>query len=464
MKKIQKISAFFMTVCLCLGLTACGGSKSEETTEKATEVATSTDVPIDQLYEGVVIDDSDMPIELPELGGQPVYIYSYDDTFGIRFDSEFRSRYPEYSDLIHYTDLSVANPDEDYLDALKSTVSTNEAPSLFIVDDSRVEEFLEWDYAASVDTVLPSEYYTANAYPYTVEYGTDANGELKAVTWECTPGVMYYNSKIADAVLGTSDPGKVQEMLSTPEKFMEVAAKMKEEGYYMMSTTEDLMRPFLDSKQTPWVTDGALTVDSAVTDYLEFSKGFYKNNYTLNQPRGTSQWSANMQNGRVFCYFGSSVWLSKGSVFVPNDQKYKACQGPFVYHLGGAYIFVGKNCPNKELVALILYTMTCDEDAMYDLGETDSVFPNNQAAVKRLIDDQIVMGDVLYGKTPLEIFDNVAKTLDRSNATKYDSQIDGILNAVALTYNTGNKSSVDEAIESLKARVSDSIEDFKTEE
>lgn len=464
MKKIRKISALLMTTCLCLGLVACGGNKGEETTEKATEVATSTDVPIDQLYEGVVIDDSDMPIELPELGGQHVYIYSYDDTFGIRFDSEFRSRYPEYSDLIHYTDLSVTNPDDDYMDALKSTVSTNEAPSIFIVDDSRVEEFLEWDYAAAVDTVLPSDYYTDTAYPYTVEYGTDANGELKAVTWECTPGVMYYNSKIADEVLGTSDPGKVQEMVSTPEKFLEVAAKMKEAGYYMMSTTEDLMRPYLDSKQTAWVTDGELTIDSAVTDYLEFSKEFYTNNYTLNQPRGTSQWSKNMQNGRVFCYFGSSVWLSKGSVFVPNDQRYKACQGPFVYHLGGAYIFVGKNCPNKELVALILYTMTCDEDAMYDLGETDSVFPNNQASVQRLIDDQIVMGDVLYGKTPLAIFDDVSKNLDRSNATKYDTQIDSILNAVALTYNTGNKSSAEDAIASLKTRVSDSIEDLKTEE
>ena len=464
MKKIQKIYAALMIVCLCLGLTACGGSKNEETTEKRVEVVATTTTPIDQMYEGVVIDDTDMPIELPQLGGQHVYIYSYDDSFGIRFDSEFRSRYPEYSDLIHYIDLSVTNPEEDYLDALKTTVSTKEAPSIFIVDDSRVEEFLEWDYAATIDTILPSEYYTENAYPYTVEFGTDANGELKAVTWEATPGVMYYNSKIADAVLKTSDPGKIQEMVSTPEKFMEVAAKMKEEGYYMMSSTEDLMRPFLDSKQTPWVTDGEITIDSAVEDYLEFSKEFYKNNYTLNQPRGNSKWSENMSNGKVFCYFGSSVWLSKGSVFVPKDQKYKACQGPFVYHLGGSYIFVGKNCPSKELVALSLYTMTCDVDAMYDLGETDSVFPNNRAAVKRLIDDQIVMGEVLYCKTPLVDFDNVASALDRSNATKYDAQIDNILSAVALTYNTGNKLTVEDAIDSLKKRVSEGIEDFKTEE
>ena len=113
---------------------------------------------------------------------------------------------------------------------------------------------------------------------------------------------------------------------------------------------------------------------------------------------------------------------------------------------------------------MILYTMTCDVDAMYDLGETDSVFPNNRAAVKRLIDDQIVMGEVLYCKTPLVDFDNVASALDRSNATKYDAQIDNILSAVALTYNTGNKLTVEDAIDSLKKRVSEGIEDFKTEE
>lgn len=460
MKKIQKIYIIVMIVCLILGLAACTNASKNETAEQTTELATSTDTPLDQLYEGIVIEDNDLPIKLPELGGEQVYIYSYNDAFGICFDSEFRSRYPEYSDLIHYTNLSITNPDDDYMEALKTTVSTKKAPSIFIVDDSRVEEFLAWDYAANVNTVIDDTYYTENAYPYTVEYGKDANDELKALTWEATPGVLYYNSKIADSVLGTSDSGKIQELLSTPEKFMEVAARMKEEGYYMMSTTEDLMRPFLDSKQTPWVVDGELEIDEAVNNYLEYAKTFYKNNYTLNQPRGTSRWSDNMSNGKVFCYFGSSVWLTKGSVFVPKDQKYKACQGPFVYHLGGSYIFVGKNCPNKELVALILYTMTCDEDTMYDLGVTDSVFPNNMAAVQRLIDDHIVMGEVLYGKTPLEIFNDVALKLDRSNATKYDAQIDGILNAVALTYNTGNKSSIDDALNSLKVRVSEGVEDL----
>lgn len=462
MKKFQKISALVMSACLMFGLAACKDVVDDRPTEKATEeVATSTDVP----YDNVTVKPNTLPVELPELGGDPIYVYSYNDVFGDRLDSEFRSRYPEYSDLVHYVNTSIDGNDATYMDILMEAANSAEAPSIFVVDDADVQAFMEWDYAVPIEECgINPAVYTDNAYSYTVEYGTDADGNLKAVTWQATPGAMFYNMKIAEEVLETSDPEKIQAMVSDIDGFMEVAAKMKEAGYYMISSPEDLMTPWLDTKQTPWVTDGELTVDDSVVDYMECAKEIYKNNYSMNQPRGTSRWSNNMANGRVFCYFGSSVWLTKGSVFVPQEQKYKVCEGPFVFHLGGSYIFLGKNCPNKELVALLLYTMTCDEDAMYDLGATDNDLPNNQAAVQQLLADEVVLGEVLVCETPYETFDEVAKQLDRGNATKYDTLIDGYLDAVSLTYNTGNKATIEAALESLQKRVEDGIEELAGDE
>ena len=63
------------------------------------------------------------------------------------------------------------------------------------------------------------------------------------------------------------------------------------------------------------------------------------------------------------------------------------CQGPTTYHWGGTYLGVTDQCPNKELAALVLYTLCCDTDTMYKLSDETLDFVNNKAAVEKLIAD-----------------------------------------------------------------------------
>ena len=81
-----------------------------------------------------------------------------------------------------------------------------------------------------------------NQYSYTQEIATDQSGKLKAVSWEADPGVFVYRRSIAKEVLGTDDPDKVQEAISDWNKFEEVAGKMKEKGYKMLSGYDDAYR------------------------------------------------------------------------------------------------------------------------------------------------------------------------------------------------------------------------------
>ena len=68
---------------------------------------------------------------------------------------------------------------------------------------------MQRDYIIPVtDIGLTMDMY-ANAYDYTVEYAT-VDGELKAMTWQATPGVVAYRTDIAEEVLGFSDPESVQ--------------------------------------------------------------------------------------------------------------------------------------------------------------------------------------------------------------------------------------------------------------
>lgn len=79
------------------------------------------------------------------------------------------------------------------------------------------------------------------------------SGKLKAVSWEADPGVFVYRRSIAKEVLGTDDPDKVQEAISDWNKFEEVAGKMKEKGYKMLSGYDDAYRVFSNNVSAPWV-------------------------------------------------------------------------------------------------------------------------------------------------------------------------------------------------------------------
>ena len=78
----------------------------------------------------------------------------------------------------------------------------------------------------------------ADQYAYTQEIAS-ADGVLKGVTWQATPGLFAYRRSIAKDVLGTDDPDEVQAQLSDWDKFDAVAPKASEKGYKMLSGFDD---------------------------------------------------------------------------------------------------------------------------------------------------------------------------------------------------------------------------------
>ena len=90
-------------------------------------------------------------------------------------------------------------------------------------------------------------------YAYTKEIATDANGALKAVSWQAAPGLFAYKRSIAKEVLGTDNPDEVQTYVADWDKFNETATKMREAGYFMLSGYDDAYRTFSNNVSAPWV-------------------------------------------------------------------------------------------------------------------------------------------------------------------------------------------------------------------
>ena len=165
------------------------------------------------------------------------------------FQSRFNAYYPEVKEVAEDKSTTTLNDgtivkwtinpnaDNNYQNKLDEALLSQESAA----DDDKIDMFLiEADYALKyVDSPYTLDVRAdigltddelAGQYKYTQDIAT-ADGVLKGVTWQATPGLFAYRRSIAKDVLGTDDPAEVQTYLSDWDKFNEVAAKAAEKGY-----------------------------------------------------------------------------------------------------------------------------------------------------------------------------------------------------------------------------------------
>ena len=94
---------------------------------------------------------------------------------------------------------------------------------MFLIEADYALKYVNSDYTLDVKDVGLTDDDLKDMYQYTKDIATDSKGKLKATTWQATPGLFAYRRSIAKDVLGTDDPDKVQEALSTWDKFDKVA-------------------------------------------------------------------------------------------------------------------------------------------------------------------------------------------------------------------------------------------------
>lgn len=225
---------------------------------------------------------------------------------------------------------------------------------------------------------------TKNMYDYTKAAVRDPiSGDVKALSWQACPQLLYYDVKMAEEVLGTSEPDKVQEFVKDWDAFKDTAKKMKEKDHMMLSSFADTFRVFGANMEQPWVTDGKLNLDASMKTWIEQTKEFSENGWNNKTDQWTDAWFADMSSsGNVFCFFmpawGIDACLKKGG---DNTGKYKATVGPAGSFWGGSWIAGAIDSDNQEIVADIMKTITCSEKVATAMINEVGEMPNNKAAI-----------------------------------------------------------------------------------
>ena len=211
---MKKYIAALISVVLLMSLTAgCGSAESGE--ENAGKEDTVTDV-----SSGSTVDPASGTETAEEMKESEFHIYS----IGEDFKNRVQDFYPGYeltgenSGMISGTPVvwHVYTDAAEYRDVLDeklgSETDTDEKIDLFVVEEAFLRDYVESD--ASMDVIGEvgvNREDLSDQFLYTQQMATDADGKLKAVSWQATPGVFAYRRSIAREVLGTDDPEKVQE-------------------------------------------------------------------------------------------------------------------------------------------------------------------------------------------------------------------------------------------------------------
>lgn len=349
---------------------------------------------------------------------------------------------------------------------------SGEDVDMFMVEPDWALKYINDD---STTAPLSALGFTANDfsdnYDYTLELGkSTVNGDLKAVSYNPSPGGWCYRTDLAKKYLGVNTPEEMQTMVSDWDKFQSTAQKVSisSNGKTALTTTlSGVWQAFSGSRTTPWVKNNKLNVDSFCNEFISLAKNMKSNNYVTDYYSWSSDWWSVGQTDETMGYFvstwgfGDSILeTAAGGIGGKTYGKWNVCQGPTPYFWGGTWICASPKTDNADMVASFIDYFTINKDTMkYYFTEKNAKssyneFVNSQTIMQEIAEKEEYKNPVLGGQSEIFVLHEVAKNINIKNTiTTYDSDINiAFLNAVN-KYCSGSITNEKECIEEFKKNV-----------
>lgn len=367
---------------------------------------------------------------LPEINdsGDTLTIWSYNT----EFEEAFKKYYPDYEKTGYIGDVEVEFVYSDFLKSDyvkkldKALLSGREDVDLFIMEETDIQTYGfedgDFRFTLSMEDIGITDKDTKYMCNYTKEIGS-YDGRLKAAAWNLAPGGFAYRRSIAKKVLGTDDPDEVQKYLSDWTRFKQTAKKMSDEGYYMISNSYVMMKPFFYRNYDRFVKDGKLQFSEGMEEWIETSKYLYDNNCCSGSYPWSYEWSSEMtETDTVFGRFVASWYLDftlpSNALYYPTDEENSTsgdwgfCEGPENFIWGGSYICVGGNCDNMSLSADVIRKLCCDTKNTTKMATGgEMIYPNNTKALKKMA-EKFDENEFFGGQNTVAVLADVAKKMD----------------------------------------------------
>lgn len=445
---MKRIISILLALTLVLSLGAC--AKKEDTKPADKPADTKTEAP-----------KTDAPATDTEASfeGETLVIWSFTNELEPAI-AAFKEKYK------CEVELNII-PTADYPATIKPALASGVgAPDVYTAEAAFVEEFVNNGFFADLGA-LGASGWEADYTPFVYATGTDYDGVLRAVSWQMTPGGLFYRRTIAKEVFGTDEPDEISALFSSKDKLFEAADKLSAAGYKVLPD-EGAFRHFANATQEPWVRNDVLNFSQDRIDQLEYAKKLRDGGYTALAAEWSPAWFSAMQGPvtvgeggpetTVFA-FTLPTWglhyvlktsIPEGADANPTAGDWGLAQGPNPYSWGGTWLGVYNGSTKQELAFNFVKMMAHDEEFLLpwllETGDVTSILSIQKQYVDGFTEP------FLGGQNHVAAFVEAAGAIKGDKLTKYDQDFDIFFNAAQVSYVDGLMT-LDEAVQSFKDSV-----------
>ena len=359
----------------------------------------------------------------------------------------------DYVDVdFHNTNISM-NIFTDRLDAVLA--SGEDAPDMIICNSNYARRYALSDMTVPVNDIGITYQELQYMYEYTFAMTTDEDSVIKGVTWEITPGAVFYCRSAMANELGVSEPGEVAPYFESWDAVLDTAQAINESSggtRNLFSCPEDVQDAYINGRTDSWFDDsGNVQTPEYMQDYLPLLDALTNDGLTFDVSRWSSQWSSRIANRSAVAYLGT---MRFGELFLrPNHSgDWGIVPPPQYYHDGGNYIFVTSYCDMEASAARFIRNVAINEENLYDMAE-DHITVNNISVMMTCANDDSYCENWLGGQNPFRVFAQTAWGIDASGISPYDNLIEAEFIDYASSYADGGYSNPDLAIDAFEESV-----------
>lgn len=367
----------------------------------------------------------------------------------------------------------IPNANEAYLNKINQTLrtATKGAPDVFTGEIAYVRQFIEAGYFEDL-SVAPynADSKVGDLIKYSVDLARDAKGHIRGLSWQATPGGMFYRRSLAKEYFGTDDPVKIGAMWSTWDGFMKMARTIKDKSagkVKIVTDYGDLMQFPTAARKSKWIVDGKLVIEQCMIDFMDTAKALRAEDLTAKVGQWSAPWFSAMADKSVFSFVLPTWGLHY--VLKPNAEKdiydgsgkkksatakssgdWALTSGPSAYYWGGTWMGINKKSPVKAIAWEFVKFCTLNADFVETWAKTTGDFVSNTKVVAKLVGT--FSEEFLGGQNHYAFWAEAAKKIDGSTVGPYDLQIGNAWGDQQTLYVDGKKTK-DAALADFKKKV-----------
>lgn len=387
-------------------------------------------------------------------------VWSFTDELKNMIDKYYGPNHPAVK--VEYS----LTPTDQFPNKLDPVLASGQgAPDVFALEAAFVRKYIESGLLLDLTDIATEVKAKMLAYP--IEVGT-YNGKVYGLSWQATPGAMFYRRSLAKKYFGTDDPAEVQKLVGGLDKFMEAAATLKEKSAgkcVIVSSTGDMFMPYKGARKNPWVVDGKLNIDPAMVAYMDMAKTLKDKGYEGRAGQWSEGWFAGMKGAlkdekgaevEVFSYFlptwGLHYVIKTNAVDTSGD--WAMCPGPAGYSWGGTWVAAYKGTKNAAAAKEFIKYVATDDTFLEAWAKDTGDFVSNMSVVKKIKDGY--SEPFLGGQNHYAAFAPMAEAVNGKLIQGTDQSIEAMFNEATTAYMNGEKTK-EKAIEDFKSQVNSQL-------